>query len=105
MSGWVRSIFALWVSLFVSTAWAEGLDAEDPWTQTPVQTTTEPVAEPVEEAANTEDGESYESEESSGRIEDGRNFVWAAYGLTWAVLLIYGLLVFVRSRRRPQESS
>ncbi len=34
----------------------------------------------------------------SGKIEDGRRFVWAAYGVSWAVLLLFTLSVFRRLR-------
>ena len=103
MSVWIRAFFVLLVPLFLSTAWAEDPSAESV-TQPADPVSTEAVPEPVEDAASTADDESYESGEVTGRIEDGRNFVWAAYGLTWAVLSFYGLMVFLRSRKRPEEA-
>ena len=31
-----------------------------------------------------------------GRIRGGWNFVWTAYGLTWAALALYALSLWVR---------
>lgn len=37
---------------------------------------------------------------SSGVVQGGWGYVWAAYGVTWLFLIGYALLLFVRSPRR-----
>ncbi len=37
----------------------------------------------------------------SGVIQGGMGFVWAAYGITWGGLLVYGISLVIRTRRLP----
>ena len=34
----------------------------------------------------------------SGRIVGGWEYVWTSYGLTWTVIAVYGLTLWLRSR-------
>jgi heme exporter protein D len=36
-----------------------------------------------------------------GVIEGGMSFVWAAYGITWAGLVAYGISLVIRYRSLP----
>jgi heme exporter protein D len=35
-----------------------------------------------------------------GHVVGGWEYVWAAYGITWAGLLLYGLSLYVRRKER-----
>lgn len=37
--------------------------------------------------------------ELTGAIEGGWEFVWAAYGITWATFILYAVSLFVRTPR------
>lgn len=36
-------------------------------------------------------------------IQEGWEFVWGAYGLTWGVLFLYALSLVIRSRRLKER--
>ena len=87
------ALLCLWGSL----AWA----APDPDAEP--QPAPEAASEAVEEAGDaqeSEDDSGYADSEAelTGKIKDGRKFVWAAYGVSWAVLLIYSASVIRRWR-------
>ena len=59
--------------------------------------------EPEGYAADAEDpAEAGYGQGVSGRIEDGRRFVWAAYGVSWSALLLFTYSAL--RRWRDQES-
>lgn len=35
----------------------------------------------------------------AGRIQGGWGYVWTSYGITWAALVLYGLILWLRHRR------
>ena len=54
----------------------------------------------------TATGPSY-ADGMAGKIEDGRRFVWAAYGVSWAVLILFTLSVIRRwqAQEKSEQSS
>jgi hypothetical protein len=38
----------------------------------------------------------------SGRIQGGWEYVWASYGITWAVVALYALSLWARRPRGPE---
>ena len=69
-------------------------------------------------SSGAESGETYAESESAstgpsyaegvgGKIEDGRRFVWAAYGVSWAVLILFTLSVIRRwqAQANAEQSS
>ena len=37
---------------------------------------------------------------SGGMIQGGMGYVWAAYGISWTALLLYGLSLYLRSKSK-----
>ena len=98
MNSFIRNVSLVVMICCASTTWAQDSSSTSSGLESQSEESMALEAIPADDAEITQDDEVDEAVDFSGRIEDGRNFVWAAYGLTWAVLMIYGVVVVVRSR-------